>query len=292
MHCAGETARLLCTVRIAFVGHPDGADVHMPDGPTVHVGFREVQTFPDELARSLLAQGEDQWRLVSHYGDQPTLEQRVGVRPSLLAGWALACYRLQRGWSQTELARRLSAAGCRLDQSAVSRLEAGERGLSVDELITAAGELNVSPLRLLEGAPLPTQPAVTVTDTVTVPGSRYRTWLRGSTPLPARKEWSKRTGLPWTNAYRQAVADEDWLQRQRHTIELLTRAGQEIINAAIQIRDQLTDESRTSLADATDHYHSLLQQLDQSGYRYPSQRTQPERRGRPRRRRADTGSSG
>ena len=266
--------------------------MHLPDGPTVHVGFGEVQTFPDELAKSLLEQGEDQWRLVSHYGHEPELASRVGVQPSLLAGWALAAYRQQRGWTQTELAGRLTAAGCRLDQSAVSRVEAGERGLSVDELITAACELNVSPIRLLEGAPLPTQPAVTVTLTVTVPGSRYRSWLRGSTPLPARKEWSKRTGLPWTTAYQQAVADEDWLQRQRVTIELLTRAGREIIDAAIDVRDQLTDESRTLLADATDHYLKLLQQLDQSGYRYPSQRTQAERRGRPRRRRAETGSSG
>ena len=267
--------------------------MHIPDGETVHVGFGEVQTFPDELARGLLEQGEGQWRLESHYGDQPTLEQRVGVRPSLLAGWALAAYRQQRGWTQTELAGRLTAAGCRFGQSALSRVEAGERGLSVDELIAIACELNVSPTRLLEGAPLPTQPAVTVTSTVSVPGSRYRSWLRGSTPLPARKEWSKRTGLPWTTAYRQAVADEDWLHGQRLTIELLTRAGQEIIDAAIDVRDQLTDKSRSRLADATEQYHSLLQQLDQSGYRYPSQRTQAERRGRPRRpRRAETGSPG
>jgi transcriptional regulator with XRE-family HTH domain len=270
-------------MRIQFVGHPDGADVHLPDGPTVQVGYEQVQTFPDAVARSLLEQGEGQWRLVSHYGDHPSLEALQGVSASGLAGRAVAAYRTSLGWSQTQLAERLTGVGCPLSQSAVSRLESGDRTLSVDELISVAAVMNVSPIRLLEGASLPDQPAVAVTATVSVPGSRYRSWLRGNTPLPPAKDWRKRTGSSWSAAYRQAVADQDWLHRQRLTIHRQAEAGREIVDAAIQVRDQLTDESRTRLADAIDHFDRIQQELEASTTNYPSQRARPERRGRPRR---------
>jgi transcriptional regulator with XRE-family HTH domain len=257
--------------------------VHLPDGPTVHVGYGQVQTFPDEIARSLLEQGEGQWRLESHYGDQPTLEPLAGVSPSRLAGRALAARRCGLGWSQSRLAERLTAAGYSLSQSAVSRLESGERTLSVDELITAAAVMNVSPIRLLEGALLADQPAVSVTATASVPCSRYRSWLRGNTPLPPAKDWRKQTKTSWSAAYRLAVADQDWLHRQRLTIHRQAAAGREIVDAAIQVRDQLTNESRERLADAIDHFDRIQQELEASAANYPSERARPERRGRPRR---------
>jgi transcriptional regulator with XRE-family HTH domain len=63
-------------------------------------------------------------------------------------GTLIAHLREQQGWSQRALAKWVG-----LDQSAVSRIEAGHRRLSADELQRFADALHVSADVLLQGAP-------------------------------------------------------------------------------------------------------------------------------------------
>ena len=268
-------------MRIQYVGpFRPGVDVHLPDGATVQVAFGQVRTFPDEITRSLLEQGEDNWKLVSHYGDQPEpAELEDALVPGEVARLMIRRLRAERGWTQTLLAGRLAQAGYRLGQTDLSRIESGRRRLSVDELVAISAALNVSPARVLDGSRLEPQPAVTVTNAVTVPLSRFRSWIRGTMPLPAPPDWRKVSTRPWTNAYRAVFAPEDLLHIQQRQVERLIPAADEIVQAAIEARDQLADTSRERLADAIDDFNARVRTLSDSTQ--PEQ-PHPERRGRPR----------
>lgn len=52
--------------------------------------------------------------------------------------------RLERGWSQRELAERLAPLGFKVDPSAITRLEKGRRPIRVDEAVAIANVFGVS----------------------------------------------------------------------------------------------------------------------------------------------------
>src|SRR5436305_9785003 len=158
-------------MRIQYVGPGrPGQDVHLPDGATVYVPYGEWRTFPDEIARSLLEQGEEHWQLVSHFGHDPEpVEYEGALLPSRVAREMIRRLRNARGWTQTTFANRLAQAGLPLGQTDVSRLESGAREITLDDLVTICAVLNVSPSRVLEGAQLDPQPPVAVLPSMTVP---------------------------------------------------------------------------------------------------------------------------
>jgi transcriptional regulator with XRE-family HTH domain len=85
---------------------------------------------------------------------------------------------------QTDLARRLAERDVHMHQATITRLERGDRSLSVADLFAVTVELGVSPLWLLSGSY--TNEAVPVLpepfDPVSPP--RMRAWLRGQNELP------------------------------------------------------------------------------------------------------------
>ncbi len=254
-------------------------DVHLPDGVTVQVPYGETRTFPDEVARGLLEQGEEHWQLISHYGHEPEPADYKGPwSAGYVAREMIRRLRNDRGWTQTALAERLTQAGLPLGQTDVSKIESGTREVTVDDLIVICAALNVSPSRVLEGAQLDPQPSVTVIPSVTVPLSRFRRWIRGHEPLPAAKDWHKATGRPWANSYRAVLAPEDLLRSKELLISDLVTAVQEIADAAREARDQLSAETRTRLADALDEFDAGLKRL----YEHNAAHLRLERRGRPR----------
>jgi len=274
-------------MRIQYVGPlGSGVEVDLPDGPTVRIAHSEVVTLPDEFARGLLAQGEEHWRLVSHFGERAEFERLPGVHPSELVRMTLRRQRSLRGWTQKQLAERLAKSGYPRSQTDVSRLESGERGLSVDDLVALACALNVSPVRLLEGAFLDSPPDVAVTSGVVVPYRRFRSWLRGGKPLPADKDWRADSEEPWSGAYYRAVSDEDWLERQRVTVRMLVDACRALVEVADEYREHVPEAGRASFDNALDKVGRELDALDKSQTEFPSQRPgRQERRGRPRGRR-------
>lgn len=63
-------------------------------------------------------------------------------------GQAVHAHRVQKGWSQRELAERLESAGVGVDASAVSRIEKGTRAVRLSEAVILAQVLDV-PLETL-----------------------------------------------------------------------------------------------------------------------------------------------
>jgi transcriptional regulator with XRE-family HTH domain len=69
--------------------------------------------------------------------------------PEQIAGRQLALLREERGWSQSEVARRMEASGYNWHQTTVGRIESGKRPLRLNELVHLAAMFGVSPIRLI-----------------------------------------------------------------------------------------------------------------------------------------------
>lgn len=107
---------------------------------------------------------------------RPSVPQ--GPTAQTVAANVLRCRRA-RGLSVYALADRLKAAGRHIGPSAVSKVERGERQVTVDELVALSAILGVSPSALL--LPLSDDPAVEVeiTGAGLVPADQAWDWADG-----------------------------------------------------------------------------------------------------------------
>jgi transcriptional regulator with XRE-family HTH domain len=112
-----------------------------------------------------------------------------------------------KGWTQQELADALARAGLDLSAFAITRIETGNRGVSLDQAIAMAAVLGVSPLHMI--VPLEDE-RVQLAPQLTVTTAEARAWLRGQRPLqeaderiflfqtpPSEADWFPFTPGPW-----------------------------------------------------------------------------------------------
>jgi transcriptional regulator with XRE-family HTH domain len=79
-------------------------------------------------------------------GDDVSAQDRVRL--------AVRVLRTEQGLTQDQVVERMSAAGVPLARSALSQIEAGKRGISVDELEAFALVLGVTAGQLMDGTAL------------------------------------------------------------------------------------------------------------------------------------------
>lgn len=91
-----------------------------------------------------------------------------------------------KGWTQQQLASALAAAGTDLGEPAVTRMERGTRGISLDEAMAIAAVLGVSPLHLF--VPLDNDEELDVAPAIRVAALDARAWVRGQTPLRSQDD--------------------------------------------------------------------------------------------------------
>jgi len=88
--------------------------------------------------------------------------------------------RKRRGWTQQDLATRLTELGFPTDRTTVLKIESGgtrARNLPLREAFAIAAALDVAPVHLF--APLEDEQLVKVTDAQVVPAVHLRRWIRG-----------------------------------------------------------------------------------------------------------------
>ncbi|WP_405671487.1 helix-turn-helix domain-containing protein [Streptomyces canus] len=86
-----------------------------------------------------------------------------------------------RGWSTYELAGKLTKAGRPIAPSAISKIERGERQVTVDDLVALALVLRVNPNALL--LPATAEGEVELTGAGTLPAGDVWEWAEGNRPL-------------------------------------------------------------------------------------------------------------
>lgn len=90
--------------------------------------------------------------------------------------------RRRKGWAQIDLAQRLTEMGSPTHQSAIAKLENGDRRLTLDEAFRVAAALDVSLLSLC--LPRRADQTVWLAPRYAVDAASVRTWLAGLYGLP------------------------------------------------------------------------------------------------------------
>ncbi len=101
--------------------------------------------------------------------------KKLGKRPTEVFAARLKEVRKARGMSQAELAERATQAGVPLGKLALMRIENGQRGVSLDEMVALTELLGASPAHMLcpdDGE------WIALHDNTAVDGSGLRFWLR------------------------------------------------------------------------------------------------------------------
>jgi transcriptional regulator with XRE-family HTH domain len=134
--------------------------------------------------------------------------------------------RQRLGWTQQQLADRLSELGLPMDRTTIVKLEQGKRAqlAPVDKVFALAGALGVPPLHLL--VPLEDEAEVAVTPKVSLPAPVARGWIRGTQVVPIVPEPA---GLPRSDLRRLV-----WLAYTRGMSPLVLQLERDRIDAAVE----------------------------------------------------------
>jgi transcriptional regulator with XRE-family HTH domain len=108
-------------------------------------------------------------------------DETVAKAPSKVLAGEVARLRRARGWSTEQLSDRLRELGVLLHPTAITKLEKGDRGVSLDEAFALAVAFKV-PLSLM-ALPLREGADVALTPTTRVHAWRVWEWLHGLEPL-------------------------------------------------------------------------------------------------------------
>jgi transcriptional regulator with XRE-family HTH domain len=125
--------------------------------------YRTLHREIEQITQCVIVVGEGRLRISKAEGRRPGVQGQVfrySVRDQTLqlhpaqaaarVGAALRAYRMRRELSQSDLARLAAVS-----PSAISQVERGERGLSLETLLTLAGRLNITLDELLGGEVTP-----------------------------------------------------------------------------------------------------------------------------------------
>src|SRR5690349_8340146 len=94
--------------------------------------------------------------------------------------------RKNRGWTQQELADRLSEVGCAdFGRGVIAKIETQKRGVTAEELLALSAALNVSPVNLC--VPYNPDEQVEITPEIRVPAQSARRWFYAWEPIVSGK---------------------------------------------------------------------------------------------------------
>lgn len=120
--------------------------------------------------------------------------------------------RKRRQMTQRDLSERLTELGRPMRPSAVAKIEAGDRRVDVDDLVTLAAALNVRPARLLL-ADVDADDEVSLAPNLSIPAWAAWDWANGTNPIPTQEDHTN------TDEEHQRFDDEvpvEVRQREQH----------------------------------------------------------------------------
>jgi transcriptional regulator with XRE-family HTH domain len=144
-----------------------------------------------------------------------------------------------RGWTQQQLADRMTERGYPIDRTMVLRVEKGRKHVSLREVFAFAVALDVDPLHLI--IPLEDDAPVAITERVTLPAVTARKWIRGELLVPFVSGDLRQ--LP-RSELRALVWQEVTRGMRTVTLALRTPGGE-----LDQLVDRITDELRNPKED-------------------------------------------
>ncbi len=189
-------------------------------------------------------------------------------RASETVAGQLPIWRKRRGLSAAELADRISDRhGGTLDRSAIAKIEAGTRNVSLDDLLLLAAGLAVPPPLLF--LPLESGQPVAVTPNSHLHPDLAWQWIEGETPLARTDRMAM--DVRWSHEARQPVAYYRTLR------ELQTDLGgaRSAVKAAGYVGDEdQMRQARQEHADVLEALHAHLLTMGKAGITPPGMHPQ------------------
>jgi transcriptional regulator with XRE-family HTH domain len=127
---------------------------------------------------------------------------RKEPRPSEIAAAQIKEWRKERGITTEKLSERITALGGRVGRVAITKIEKGQRGLSLDDALLFAAALNVPPAVLWFG--LGTVDRVHITPLSEIHPDLAARWLAGEIPL-ASSERIQMGRAEWEETWKRAA---------------------------------------------------------------------------------------
>lgn len=174
--------------------------------------------------------------------------------------------RERRGWSQQRLADELRSFGLPLDRSAVAKIESKTRNVSLDEAITLALALGVSPLALL----LPRHDErVRVAPRCDVGNFEATHWFRGFIPLAEQD-----TDVESRRFFHDATSDREAEAIRRYP-ELIRLLDGTVLALHFAESDEMTPALKSVLKTLVLEIGALLRRAEEPESRTPAPSERP-----------------
>jgi transcriptional regulator with XRE-family HTH domain len=122
----------------------------------------------------------------------------------------LARIRAGKGLSYAELSRRLATGGRALPPLSLARIEAGRRRVDLDDLMSLAVALDVSPVDLLVPGTLTDEQRWQATPAVVLQAGRARAWIGGRQLTPPGSAGELAEAIRWVPRPRAQVLAREW----------------------------------------------------------------------------------
>jgi transcriptional regulator with XRE-family HTH domain len=162
----------------------------------------------------------------------------------------LKIQREQQRLSQAELAQRTAEIGHGMHQTAIAKIETGDRAVSLADALALAAVLSIDPGQLLSGS-YSDEKKVAITSKLALEPRRMRRWLRGRLPLEGSDE----------RRYWEAISNEEArARRQVRGLENLRWLFDDYEEAAI---DENYDGMRETLESLEDELRAQRRNLEQ-----------------------------
>jgi transcriptional regulator with XRE-family HTH domain len=183
--------------------------------------------------------------------------------PSEAAAEELRRVRTRKGWNQQQLADRLDELGAPIDRATISKIETGERRITLDEVFWFSHALGVSPATLI--LPRDSVSTVAVTPTTDTSASETLDWIRGVHPLGVSDDAGERF-------FNEETLDDEALVLQRHPELFFIRhwAGMAVRFASRQDGDSLQAVLSRLRDDIKHAYRTVEQGRQKAMKRHPS----------------------
>jgi transcriptional regulator with XRE-family HTH domain len=162
--------------------------------------------------------------------------------PSEAAGEELRRVRTRKGWNQQRLADRLAEIGAPIDRATISKIETGDRRMTLDEVFWFAYALNVSPAALM--LPRPLGSLLSVAPTRTLATEEALDWLRGAYFAHGPELPDDEYGAADNFFFEERLEQDALAVRQFPNLSHIRDEATYIVRAAVQgnvtfVRDQL-----------------------------------------------------
>lgn len=177
----------------------------------------------------------------------------AGQNPEAVLRAEIRTQRNRQGMTAQQLADQVAESGGKLSRQAISKIETGDRGVSLDELLVLARALGVPPILLL--FPVGTRETVEPLPGMVVYTDDAMQWFTGERPGPGAEDWQRRAApvLLWRQHARQVSEYFNARDEVRRWDRL---APSDDLDTEIRlrvVRERVEDDLRTTRAEMRRH---------------------------------------